>query len=326
MISQMIRLVSTRTWLPVPLIVLATVIGLWHGMVLAFAGGQVIWSHPWIIMTVDISPDGQRLLVGVRQDDGQNSYLLNVVDQKASLVAPGLIGGVWSPDGDQIAFSGLWVAQADGQELRQLDQGGYAASWSPDGQYLAYLKTGTGQSDSLQVVDLSTGTPREILSDQGLLIARPLWSPDGWDLVYSVGFIGGSWYLTGLEGEKQTKLTGEHIAYGAAWSPDGQWIAYAADDGIWIVDREGRNRRSVATVGQEPAWSSDGHWILYQTRSPEGAEPILLWKVGRDGQDRQQIGPLEGLVANSVLWSPQHNQALVLSKPGVDYTIEVLSW
>ena len=325
MIPQMIRLVSTRNWFAVSLIALATAIGLWHGMVLAFASGQVIWGHPWDIITVDISPDGQRLLVGVRQDDEQNSYLLNVADQKASLIAPGLIGGVWSPDGRQMAFSGLWVAQADGQEPRQIDQDGYAASWSPDGHYLAYLKTGADYAVSLQVADLASGVTREILSDPGL-IARPLWSPDGRSLLYSVGFIGGSWYVIGLDGKERIDLTGDQTAYGAAWSPDGQWIAYAADDGIWVVDREGLNRRSIAPAGQEPAWSSDGQSILYQTRSTDGAEPILLWKVGFDGQDRQPIGPPEGLLANSVRWSPQHNQAFVLSKSGADYTIAVLSW
>jgi len=69
-----------------------------------------------------------------------------------------------------------------------------------------------------------------------------------------------------------------------AWSPDGQWLAYTALDGIYLIQRDGTGRRRLLDwsaywpqpwawyrhgyYGPEgwparPEWSPDGKWIVY---------------------------------------------------------------
>jgi Tol biopolymer transport system component len=91
----------------------------------------------------------------------------------------------WSPDGRRIAFNkgslaGLWVANADGSDERQLTTTGYDyyARWSPDGARIAFQTEPLFGSPSrrIGVVD-ATGANRRVLTE-GLIDERPIWSPD----------------------------------------------------------------------------------------------------------------------------------------------------
>jgi Tol biopolymer transport system component len=91
----------------------------------------------------------------------------------------------WSPDGSRIAFNkgslaGLWIANADGSDARQLTTSGYDyyARWSPDGARIAFQTEPLFGSPSrrIGVVDAS-GANRRVLTE-GLIDERPIWSPD----------------------------------------------------------------------------------------------------------------------------------------------------
>jgi hypothetical protein len=90
------------------------------------------------------------------------------------------------------------------------------------------------------------------------------------------------------DGSEKVILTGEKVEGGGkqlslmypAISPDGQWIAYTAKDGIYIMDIEGQNQKKFAEIclfcGEGPeslrefaywppavSWSPDSQWIVY---------------------------------------------------------------
>lgn len=294
---------------------------------------QLIWSDPRDILWTSVSPDGKVVLIGTRdlgsddKNDKDDTYIVEVANQKKTHIAQDLIGGTWSSDGTQIAFNGPWVAQKNGQNLREIDQEGRQVSWSPDGLNLAYIKE-TGKSTSLIIADLISGETREILNIPGYINSGPIWSPNGKELLYRVGYIGGDWYSTDLKAEKQIELTDENIAHEATWSPDGKYIIYdtgMGGQGISVVNREGKDRRVVTPNGLGPKWSSDGQSIRYQVRSEISAQ-ILLWEIGIDGQNKKQIGPKEGFIANYVIWSPKQNQVFISTKERPNYTIYVQSW
>jgi Tol biopolymer transport system component len=92
------------------------------------------------------------------------------------------------------------------------------------------------------------------------------------------------------------------------WSPDGRSIAFLSTRGnpgltfgIWLVNPDGSNLRSVINPGLGPAWSQDGRWLYYSTRGsaspdivmrkirPEGGEPVTVTTerlrnvIGSDG-------------------------------------------
>jgi len=280
-----------------------------------------------------VSPDGKMVLIGTwdlgsdNKNDETDTYIVEVANQKKTHIAQDLVGGTWSLDGTQIAFNGPWVVQKNGQNLREIDQEGRQVSWSPDGFNLAYIKE-TKKSTSLIIADLISGETHEILNTPGYINSGPIWSSNGKELLYRVGYIGGDWYSTDLKAEKQIKLTDENIAYEATWSPDGKYIIYdtgMGGQGISIVNREGKDRRVVTSNGLAPKWSSNGQSIRYQVRSEISAQ-ILLWEIGVDGQNKKQIGPKEGFIANYVIWSPKQNQVFISTKEGPNYTIYVQSW
>ena len=119
----------------------------------------------------------------------------------------------YSPDGNQIAFikipdtgtpftvGELWVMDANGSNAHKLadaDAGhGYAANWSPDGKRIAWVvreNPGDGSADqasealisNIYVVDVESGTLKQITHlDQGR-VETPFWSPDGNTLAFNV--------------------------------------------------------------------------------------------------------------------------------------------
>jgi Tol biopolymer transport system component len=53
--------------------------------------------------------------------------------------------------------------------------------------------------------------------------------------------------------------------------------------GVWLVDPDGSNLRSVANPGLGPAWSNDGRWLYYATRGGASAANVVLKKIPSGG-------------------------------------------
>jgi RNA polymerase sigma factor (sigma-70 family) len=111
--------------------------------------------------------------------------------------APG--GFSWSPDSTRIVFyrdvdpSGLYIANADGSNLRYLTVG-FSPGWSPLGDSIAFLvRPGPGWQCEIYLIN-PDGTNRRLVArvpceGEGtfcnLLGPRPRWSPDGSMLAFS---------------------------------------------------------------------------------------------------------------------------------------------
>ncbi len=78
-----------------------------------------------------------------------------------------------------------------------------------------------------------------------------------------------------------------------AWSPDGQWLAFASDrDGrrnIYVIDAIGGNlRRMTATTGfySLPRWSDDGQRVIFTALNEN---PLASYSIQLDGSDLQPL-------------------------------------
>jgi hypothetical protein len=104
-------------------------------------------------------------------------------------------------------------------------------------------------------------------------------------------------------------------AYSADWSPDGEQIAFVADDKIYIVDADGAGRRSLTTAAGGVRWSPDGATIAFNAYRPEGSyQPSL---ISPDGSGLVPFpGTTEGPSLAFQSWSPDGDKALFTGSSG----------
>jgi Tol biopolymer transport system component len=118
----------------------------------------------------------------------------------------------------------------------------------PGDREIAFLSDRGGHAN-LWVVDTKSGELRQVTHerDPNVAVGVPVWSPDGRSItfVYSRGNKGLTW-------------------------------------GVWLVDPDGSNLRSVANPGLGPAWSNDGRWLYYSTRGSSSVD-VVLRKMPADG-------------------------------------------
>ena len=103
---------------------------------------------------------------------------------------------------------------------------------------------------------------------------------------------------------------------GASWSPDGKWIAVAADDGdgshvFKIPIAGGEPIRLVDTLSYNPVWLPDGNLIFYSEQ--QGGSRFVL-KAIRPDKTPVFIPDISVVytIATSYRFLPGHNSLIVL--------------
>jgi Tol biopolymer transport system component len=180
----------------------------------------------------------------------------------------------YSPDGRHVAFisdrSGfweLWMADSDGENMRQLTHfGGPQAGspqWSPDSQEIAFDLRGDGVS-KIFLVDISTDTIRQITHDRSDTMV-PKWASDGRSLYVASRRTGQLqiWEIS-LDGSRWTQLT--------------------RNGGMDGLEVPGTNEL-LYTLPEGP-----GFWLLNLRTGQESVIPALAnirtyryWALSRDG-------------------------------------------
>ena len=101
------------------------------------------------------------------------------------------------------------------------------------------------------------------------------------------------WSLPLHEGPR--RRVGDILATCAAWSPDGQEIAYVKEHDLYRARRDGSQSRKVATL-PGPAWwlrwSPDGRHLRVTIGNPlTRLGALSIWEVSADGQDSHLFLP-----------------------------------
>jgi Tol biopolymer transport system component len=183
----------------------------------------------------------------------------------------------YSPDGKKILFlnrigegpASLWVVDVDGKDPRMLYDGPESilgAAWSPDGNTIAFAMAESLPNEfEIFLLDLGNQTPYPQRISRGLLgIGGSIdWSPDGGNILIYAGPPGDKdIFRIDVATGNFTQLTFGGNNASAAYSPDGQWIAYnstANDDqaDLFIMRYDGQLTRQL-TDDPEPDWQP--HW------------------------------------------------------------------
>ncbi|WP_412737216.1 amidohydrolase family protein [Krasilnikovia sp. MM14-A1259] len=184
---------------------------------------------------------------------------------------------------------------------------------SPDGTRVAFRAL-----NALWLLTVGTPRPERIVAD-GYFASDPDFSPDGRYLVYSSDRAGSAdlWrrdLTTGAE-QQLTTLPGSQIA--PRWSPRGDQIAFADDDGAtWVLDLASGQTRKVVTALFQPgraSWSPDGRTLAlaavkpYSKRFREGTSQILTVDVATNAVSYAEPMPGASLSTrgdDGPVWSP----------------------
>ena len=218
-----------------------------------------------------------------------------------------------SPDGKHIAIkrsfpNTIWVLDAQsGTSVRITSDFGQMPVWSPDGSRLVYsspvglsIKASNGLGDAITLP--TTGAPFPFS-----------WSPDGRFLIFLKRGVRTrlDMYAVALDGErKETLLLNSPFDDDdPSFSPDGRWLAYAADDTgtpeIYVQSFAdgalGSDRKRISsTGGRMPVWNRKGTELYFlapdgnlmassvkpESSGLELSPPIVLFKtrmLGRGG-------------------------------------------
>ena len=190
-----------------------------------------------------LSPDG-KLVAVMAGDDNRDIWVWDVgrgVQTRLSASPARDEVPVWSPSGDQIAFSSnragnfdIYVRKADGsgepQALTDTPTGERISDWSRDGQYILYDVVLNAES--------------------------------GRDLGYLKRSEGGEW-------ESRMFLQTPFNQLVPKISPDGRYIAYVSNESgqpqVYVQPFPGGGRKTTVSAagGLQPRWSHDGKELFY---------------------------------------------------------------
>jgi Tol biopolymer transport system component len=204
--------------------------------------------------------------------EGDRGHEIILYDLETGVVAPLLDNEtdeddpLWSPTGDRLAcitdafgYDDLGVLSVATAELTlpsELDGRHLEAAWSPDGAWLVFA------------CDCDDNDADEV--------AHAGWMPD-----YEL-------FVVSVQGGQARRLTdNERLSdRSPAWSPDGAWIAYNAEEAfsrsdsashIYLVAAAGGEPRRLtdgAVHYWEPRWSPDGGRLLYTGAAPRPAHAM----------------------------------------------------
>jgi serine/threonine protein kinase/Tol biopolymer transport system component len=278
---------------------------------------QITFHHAWVGYPAWL--DDRTLIYSATADDGSGRWLyaMDVEHRIPHRVSSGIAEQYLSVAVDQVRprhlvatvanpTAGLWTVpitnEIQPESAIKPIQAANTRALSPRyaADYLAFLSS-KGGADGLWKLD-NSGAPAVELwkGGDGGVVAAPAISPDGNRICFSYRKQGrAELYVINANGTGLTTLAQSiEVQSAASWSPDGRWVAVAANQGegtrVFKIPLDGGPPvRLRDTLSFNPVWSPDGRFIVYSEQhasnifdvkmmTPDGA-PVVLPAVASLG-------------------------------------------
>lgn len=164
----------------------------------------------------------------------------------------------------------------------------FAPGWSPDGKKIVYNResNGRGQHSTIEicVVDIATGSVKQITESGKHKSYSPVWAPQGDRIVYyfEKGDNRDQVWLTDAIGSFHRNLTNDTSShnYYPSWI-DENTIAYTrAPNHIMLMNPDGNNRRKLEGIQSfQLKYNPATKQAVYITQRPESKLILFNWKT-----------------------------------------------
>jgi TolB protein len=172
-------------------------------------------------------------------------------------------------------------------------------AWSSDGTKLAYSSARTGNPD-IYVCDASGAGSHRITAFLGPNVS-PVWNPK---TNAQIAWVSGRTklpqiYIMDTDGSNVMRMTDGGYATSPAWSPNGQFLAFAwqrnygpgapGSEDIYVMDIASKRWTQLthdSGANDFPSWSPDSRHIVFQRQENGHTE---IWMMLADGTDQQQL-------------------------------------
>ena len=248
--------------------------------------------------TAGDAPDSRDELYVIRVD---GTHLVRLTRNKVADDQPS-----WSPDSKRIVYTShlpsgteLYTVNAAGRGVRRLtqidgfDQG---PAWSPDGSRIAftYSKFPDERADIWTIAPSGGSRERLTQADSGE-DGFPVWSPDGTRVLFARGTYGdpttvaSGIYVVNADASGLRRLTRKADVGELSWFPNGRWIAFLGEQGLYRMKANGSDMHRLAADAVEYSVSPDSRKIAF-TRNEDND----IYVVNADGSRRQRLTRLRG--------------------------------